>query len=172
MRTGNTFVASFAFTTLRGALAMGAILALGVSALAGATEGVTRVAFVSQPESTPTHDLSVGLSAGPLDDKNGNDVIETPTGTLYYNKSNGRGMVAGVNADGFPSFRVDYDFGPGWDKVVSVGDSLFFYSSDGAAVVGHIDAAEQFIRTKSYPAGTFKSFNKALASLDSGSKLR
>ena len=104
---------------------------------------------------------------GYLDDKTGNDVVETRAGTLYYNKSSGQAMVAGVNADGDPSFRVDYNFGPGWEKIVSVGDSLFFYATDGRAVVGYIDSQEQFIETKSYPAGTFKTFNKALASLDS-----
>lgn len=146
-----------------------AILAISAPVLASATENAAHVAFVSQSANASTYGAAADRS---VNGKSGNDVIEIPTGTLYYNKSSGRGMIAGVNADGFPSFRVDYDFGAGWEKIVSVGDSLFFYSADGAAVVGHIDASEQFIRAKAYPAGTFKSFNKALASLDSGSKLR
>ena len=146
-------------------------LGLGACAAASAQHSIDRLVFVNR---------STGATAfGYLNELNGGyvqtysipsqselvgvtHVVNTRNGILFYNSANGRAVIESTHASGFPSLGGFYQFGTGWDKIVSVGNQLFFYATNGVAAVGNITPDLKFVQTQSFPAGSFGAWTHIL----------
>jgi len=141
-----------------------AAVALATASVASAQHSIDRVMFLNR---------STGGSAfGYLNELNGGfvqtysipgqselvgvtDVINTRAGILFYNKATGRAVIEATAANGYPALGAYLSFSPNWDKIVAVGNSLFFYSQTGMAAVGHITPDLKFVQTQSFAPGSF-----------------
>jgi len=141
-----------------------AIVGLAASVAASAQHSIDRLLFVNR---------STGATEfGYLNEQNGGyvktygipaqselvgvtQVVNTRNGILFYNGTTGKAVLESTAANGYPSLGGFYSFSPGWDKIISVGNQLFFYATNGVAAVGHITPDLKFVQTQTFAAGSF-----------------
>ena len=97
-----------------------------------------------RPGQAGTHPDAVGVS----------EVVGTPAGLVLYNRRSGVGRVVRIGADGRLDYGDHLGFSPNWDIIVGLGNRIFFYSSNGAAAIGHIAPNGAYGQTQSLPAGS------------------
>ena len=90
-------------------------------------------------------------------------MVSTPNGFLLYNADTGQAVVIGIAHTGYPYIGNYYAFSPGWQHIVPLGDSLFFYQGDGSGALGYITPEGQFVQRRSYAPGTFASWSHITA---------
>ena len=90
-------------------------------------------------------------------------VVNSTNGLLIYNAGNGTASVEQIKDNGLPSRGGSYNFSLGWTNIVSIGDHLFFYNSDGSAAIGYITPDRKFVGMASYPQGSFLHWTHVIA---------
>jgi len=82
-------------------------------------------------------------------------VVNTANGVVLYNAKTGYAVVEQIKPDGTRFVGGVFNTAVGWEKMLSIGEFLFFYNSDGSAAIGYINPLAQLVNTKSYGPGSF-----------------
>lgn len=76
-------------------------------------------------------------------------VTSTAAGLLVYTRATGAGRIIRLGADGVPDYGTRNIFARTWQKMVSLGDYLFFYDNRRSAAIGYISPDGRFVLTQS-----------------------
>jgi hypothetical protein len=90
-------------------------------------------------------------------------VVNTANGIVLYNASTGYAVVEQIKPDGTRFVGNAFTSAVGWEKMLSIGEFLFFYKSDGSAAIGYLTPNGQMVNTKNYAPGTFAHWSLVLS---------
>jgi hypothetical protein len=90
-------------------------------------------------------------------------VVNTANGIVLYNASTGYAVVEQIKPDGTRFVGNAFNTSAGWEKVLSIGQFVFFWESGGAAFIGYLTPNGQWVPTRSYSPGTFSPWSIVLS---------
>jgi len=90
-------------------------------------------------------------------------VVNTANGILLYNAQTGSAIVEQIKPNGTRFVGSAYTFSAGWEKIVSIGEFIYFYKSDGSASIGYITPNAQYVATKTYGPGWFSYWSQVIS---------